>query len=172
MTFATTDGVLGPRPVEFLVSLAFSRSDSCAGVSVIISVSMADSPVLEPICSGEIAPVSLPLHATLCVTILSKALLRHESIEIGRRFLGMDRSVHPGFGLSTHVAFFYAGGKTESWRCPLKRSVRMLGSDVMVLSIMVYETLSSPVTYCRLQFCIAFNISCTVMGLSASPRFI
>lgn len=46
--------------------------------------------------------------------------------------------------------------------------MRILGSNVLVLLIIIYETLSNPVVDGGLLFCTACDISCMVIGLSAS----
>lgn len=64
--------------------------------------------------SFDMAPVVYPRCAIRLAKILSNVLIRHESREIGRRFLGSEVSVRPGLGIGTHLASFYAGGKTRS----------------------------------------------------------
>lgn len=55
---------------------------------VVIMVSIADSPSLEPMCMGEIAPVWVAAAATRCAKNFLRVNLGHESKDIGLMLAG------------------------------------------------------------------------------------
>lgn len=78
MLLVRIEGLVRVRPLALLLCLDGFSSHSCAGVRVIIRVSMAERPAQEPKWSGEMAPVSFPTHVIPSVQIFSNVLLREE----------------------------------------------------------------------------------------------
>lgn len=87
-----------------------SQSHCCAGVRVTMSASIEDRSDSEPNCSWDSAPMAPLIFAMKLARIFSKVFPRHDSGEIGLRFLGLVMSVCSSCDMGTHFAVFHAGG--------------------------------------------------------------
>lgn len=140
MLLGRAKGLIGTRPLAFLLGFDGSRRHSCIDFRVIIWVLTVEKPALDLKWSAAVTLVSFPAHATLCVSIFSNVFLRQDRTEIGLKFFRTTSFVLPVEEISKHFACFHLGGKTGCCRRLLKRSVKMLASAFMVLSIMTYNT--------------------------------
>lgn len=92
-----------------------------------IKASMADLGPTDPMWWAAMAPVRSPAFPTRLAMIFSKVFPRYDSRDMGRRFFGLERSVHPGFGIGMHLASFQYLGKHLKYSSWEKREVSVVG---------------------------------------------
>lgn len=118
---------------------------SYASVRLIISASIKDRCGREPNCSMVMAPVVRAACASRAARIFLKVCPKHDSNEIGHRFVESVLSVRPGLWIGVHFASFHASGKTP-WKSRLvNRDGSSSGSARCIAATIRYNTMLFPV---------------------------